>query len=95
MTFFTLVGFLFLVSLAILDSYPNYRLENVGKNISKKRYFLHVKKIKQFCIRKQLKHHHSWTGYFNTLQANFIFQYSLKISENWSISIAEIDPKIA
>ena len=28
-------------------------------------------------------------------QANAIFQYSLKISENWGISIAEIDPEIA
>ena len=43
--FFTLVGLLFLVSLAILDSYFTYHQENVGKNISKKGHFLHVNRI--------------------------------------------------
>ena len=35
--YFTLVVFLLLVSLAILDFYPTYPQENAGKNISKKR----------------------------------------------------------
>ena len=33
MVYFTLVVFLFLVSFAILDSYPTYHQENSGKNI--------------------------------------------------------------
>ena len=32
--FVTIVGFLLLVSLAILDPFPTYHQENVGKNIS-------------------------------------------------------------
>ena len=40
--YFTLVVFLFLVSLAILDSYPTDHQENNGKKISKMRHFLHV-----------------------------------------------------
>ena len=45
--YFTLVAFLylFLVFLAILDSYPTYQQENAGKNISKKRDLLHVNRI--------------------------------------------------
>ena len=43
--FITLVGFLFIVSLAILDSFPIYHQENVGKNISKKKHFLHASSI--------------------------------------------------
>ena len=42
--YFTLTVFLFLVSLAILDSYPTYHQENAGKNISK-RHFFHVNRI--------------------------------------------------
>ena len=43
--YFTLVVFLLLVSLAILGSYPIYHQENAGRNISKKRHFLHVNRI--------------------------------------------------
>ena len=43
--YFTSVVFLFLVSLAILDSHPTYHQENAGKNISKKRHSLHANKI--------------------------------------------------
>ena len=37
--YFTLVVFLFLVSLALLDSYPTYHQENAGKKIPEKRHF--------------------------------------------------------
>ena len=43
--YFTLVVFSFLLSLAILGSCPTYHQENAGKNISKKRHFLHVNRI--------------------------------------------------
>ena len=43
---FTLVAFLFLVSLAILCSYPIYHQENAGKN----RHFLHVNRILILCM---------------------------------------------
>ena len=43
--YFTLAVLLFLVSLAVLDPYPTYHQENAGKNISKKRHFLHVNRI--------------------------------------------------
>ena len=36
--YFTLVAFFFLVSLALLDSYPTYHQENAGKKIPKKQY---------------------------------------------------------
>ena len=45
MAFSTLLGFLFLVSLAILDFHPTYHQENVGENIPKKRHFVHVNRI--------------------------------------------------
>ena len=44
--YFTLVASLFLVSLAILCSYPIYIQENAGKN----RHFLHVNRIVILCM---------------------------------------------
>ena len=45
MLFFTLLGFLFLVLHAISDTYPTYHQEPIAENISKKKHFLHTKKI--------------------------------------------------
>ena len=41
----TLVGFPFLESFVILDSFPTKNQEKVGKNIPKKRHFLHANRI--------------------------------------------------
>ena len=40
----TLLGFIFLLPLAISDTYLTYYQENVGENISKKKDFLHADK---------------------------------------------------
>ena len=45
MLFFTLLGFLFLALHAISDTYPTYHQEPIVENISKKKHFLHTKKI--------------------------------------------------
>ena len=73
LAFLTLLGFSFLEPLANLDSCLLYHQENVDENISKKKHFLYTNKIAQFCVWKQLEHHHLFTGYFTTFQAKAPF----------------------
>ena len=48
--FFTLLGVLFLVLHAISDTYPTYHQEPIAENVSKKKHFLHAKKIVELCV---------------------------------------------
>ena len=91
--FFTLAGFLFLVSLAILDSLITKKMLD---KYFEKETFPPCEQSYVILYMKTTGNNNSWRrGYFNPFPANSLFQYSLKISENWGITIVEIDPKIA